>query len=75
MTKELLESETEQTENEQTESREEQIERLGGQLEAMKDTLENMKSREFWEPVLKKPFENLAQAIQDLESELEKLKK
>jgi len=55
-------------------NQDEQIERLTRQLESMKGALEGMKSREFWEPVLKKPVENLNQAIQNLESELEKLK-
>ena len=56
------------------ESQEDQIERLSSHLESIKKELEDIKSREFYESALRKPVQNLEQAINDLEVELDKLK-
>ena len=55
------------------EEREEQMGRLTQQTAAMRASLENMKSREFWEPALKKPIQDLERALEELETELDNL--
>ena len=47
--------------------------RLTQQTAAMRASLENMKSREFWEPALKKPIQDLERALEELETELDNL--
>lgn len=56
------------------ESREDQIKRLAEQAASMRVALENMKSRQFWEQNLKVPVQNLEDALNELEAEIETIK-